>query len=173
MTHGLHATDQNQVSPTACDITGRGIDGLQTGTAIALHGPGGHCVFASCPQCGYASDVHFLRAGCDAAKYHFIECVGLERLAEQQRACGLHGEFSGLERSGQIAELEKWRAASVNDEDRALDLAMGGRYQDCAGIQGQRCMCDWLPGQANAMASDSFEIKLIRCCGLLRSQSRS
>ena len=119
MTERLGAAGQDQVGPRVGDIAPRGLDRLQAGCTVALHGLRRHPLAAAEPQRGDASRVHLIRLGGDATEDHFVELFRRERLAQQQRPSGRDGKVDRRERARAAACLEEWRAAAVDYIDRA------------------------------------------------------
>jgi len=110
-----------------------GVDREHAGAAIDLHRVGGHRLAHAQAQRRDARGIGFVREHDDAAEDHFVEGIGLERLAQEQRPPARDREIDRRERAGPAARADERRATAVDD--------VNGAAAHAAAVAAD-CVCD-------------------------------
>jgi hypothetical protein len=107
MRQRVDAAGQHQLRATGVDVGDGRVERLHAGGAVAHHRPARHLEAAAHAQRGDAADVHLVRRGRGAAEDDFVEFLGGEGLAHQQRAARAVARSPAEKGPGALRALRK------------------------------------------------------------------
>ena len=127
------AAGEHEIGFAFANVVVGGVDREHARAAIDLHRVGGHRLAHAQAQRRDARGIGLVREHDDAAEDHFVEGVGLERLAQEQRPPASDREIDWRERAGPATRADERRAAAVDD--------VNGAAAHAAAV-GAGCICD-------------------------------